>query len=202
MRARPLEIARVVWQHGDFWVRTSLAVFIVLVSIALVGAAWVLLWTLSNKLPIEAALAYSVALTSAVFFQGAWTEPMFTSAVVEEYLRRGWWRSDAVPYYRERVRYLTSWGQKGRFPGTLWWGVLGWLVYLTLVLVAIPFITIFPAVGGQAGFFLSFGVSVSVSLVFFLLSGLRNRRLHLEADARGYTLVSLYPRRRHPHGMR
>ncbi len=194
----PRAVYRLVWQHGDTITRVFLMGLVSGVTAVVAASFGVLYLVLRESLTIDESLAYAVAVTSAVFFRSCWDEPLFNIPVTEEYLHRGWWRPASVAYFTERIRYLREWGRNGRFPGSARWAIVAWAVYGMMVIAGIPFVAQFPPDSRATGFFLYFAIVVIVSLVFFFMAGLRNRKLHLLALSRGYDLVSFYPAGRRP----
>lgn len=193
-----LEYSAVVWKVGDIWSKVFLLLFPLVVALAFT-LALTTLWAIivQKSVLLQAGLGLVVAMSSFTPYYAAVTEPLYTTRLVDEFLQRGWWRPESVPYFRERVRYLSALG-RARFPGCISWGVLGFALYCAMLVTSVPLISALAQIlhDEHLAFRAFFVLDVCVSFGFLFATLRRIRKLNLGAEERGYPLASLFPRRR------
>src|SRR6267143_5607747 len=206
-RRSPSRAARLAWQCGGSIERTFIvlnsliAVFVVSVPVILAGLIVIFRSFPPIDLFRQQILACILTASSSRIYSQAIRAPSLSNAFFRAAIENNWFTPEETSFYRELARYRESRGARGQFPGDVTWGLVYWVIVVTLVLSSVPYATAFyPLLGGWTWLPLAI-LDIPLSIGCWIVYARRVRSQYFRAEKEGFPLASLYPwvgRKPHP----
>ncbi len=182
------EMLGVIWSHGD-GVSRALAAFVFIGYILpALPAAWLFL-----RFPREVEWAFGLVWLTGPLYLVGFNLGVFTTQITREVVRRGWMTPNDE-YYLQLAEYLDRFGRNGRNPGDITVSIAFWVVWYSMMGLAIVFSVAFlPILADLTPYVFFLGLNLPVIAAALLAQRWRTRKNLRLASLRGYKLEELFP---------
>lgn len=182
------EMLGVIWTQGDGISRALVAFTFIGYVIPALPAVWLFL-----GFPREVEWALGLVWITGALYLGGFNEGVFTSKIWRETVRRGWAKPNEA-YYLKLAEYLDRYGRNGRDPSDVALTAGFWVLWYSLMGLAVLFsVTLLPVLGGLTPYVFFAGVNLPVTFAALFAERWRTRKGLRLATLRGYPLEALFP---------
>ncbi len=130
------KLLRLAWGSGGGWEKL-LAMLVVLAYPVLLVIVFIEVSRMFHAgWPMWIMGAFLLGLSSLVFFTQSMVRPLYGRRALRILDQRGW--GPARPgYYAELARYVQRYGQDGRLPWVVLWGIASWLLFYGFIVLGV-----------------------------------------------------------------
>lgn len=182
------KLVRLAWKCGAGWEKLFAALSILVFPIGIAIEFVVVREAFRAGWPLWSAAIVVLGTFSLVFFNQAVLRPMYGRRALRILDQRGW--GPARPgYYAELARYIERYGQDGRLPWVVRWGLASWLLFYLFIVVGVwlslalnPFLGVWSLLAYSA-------VIYPLGFLWWRAYRRRIRLMEEEGERRGYRLL-------------